>query len=145
MCGPTACALQKDLMQIRELAGSLLSRDAYDRWSYGPPEEKEENLAAMAREDREIRAQREQLSQRVQQLRASEPEAVVEWAAAHIALLEDFIAEKSADKEKNGTEIYVAEGELAEWRKLKNGEVSFVEQNVFYVHYNEKLYRSYFG
>ena len=84
MCGPTACALQKDLMQIRELAGSLLSRDAYDRWSHGPPEEKEENLAAMAREDREIRALREQLSLRVQ-------------------------------------------------------------QNVFYVHYNEKLYRSYFG
>lgn len=145
MCGPTACALQKDLMQIHALAGSLLSRDAYDRWSHAPPEKKEENLAAMAREDREIRALREQLSQRVEQLRENEPEAVAEWAAAHIALLEDFIAEKSADKEKNGTEIYVAEGELAEWRKLKNGEVSFVEQNVFYVHYDEKLYRSYFG
>lgn len=145
MCGATACSLQKDLMQIHRLAGTLLSRDGYDRWGHGSPEEKAANLEAMDSEDREIAELRKNLTARVVALRVSEPQAVVEWASAHEALLSDFIAAKSTNAEKNGTEIFVAEGELAEWRKLRDGTVSFVEQNVYYVHYNPAMYQSYFG
>ncbi len=145
MCGATACSLQKDLDQINDLAGSLLSRDGYDRWSHGSPEEKAANLEAMDREDREIKKLRDKLTIRILELRATDPAAVVEWASAHEALLTDFIRAKSVDAEKNGTEIYVAQGELEAWGKLRNGEVSTVDQNVYYVHYNPELSRSYFG
>ncbi len=85
----------------------------------------------MDREDREIKKLRDKLMERIQELRATDPAAVVEWASAHEALLTDFIQAKSVDAEKNGTEIFVAQGELEAWRKLRSGEVSTVDQNVY--------------
>jgi hypothetical protein len=68
-----------------------------------------------------------------------------QWADAHLELLQDFIRRKQADKEKYGTEIYVAGKELESWEAFKSGRVDDVDQNFYYVHYDAGLFKKCFG
>lgn len=140
------CTLERLLARRRRLGSQLLSLDAYDRWGARSTEEK----AQAAEETRELQAARAQvtaeLEAMVEQLRGRRPEAIREWALAHIELLEHFVASLGAEAEdKLSTERFVAERERDEWGEVRDGALPYVEENVFYVHLDPERYRQLFG
>ena len=75
--------------------------------------------------------------------RATCPDAVIAWAEAHIGLLERFIA--SHQGPEHSTNRFVADGEIAEWKRVKAGEIPFVDENCSYVSLDPKDHLAVFG
>ncbi len=139
-----AQSLERQVRTLRSLQGDLLGLDAYDRWSHDAPEQKDAAQREAAEKDAAFRALKQQLETQVAALRKSDPAAVSAWAEAHITLLTAFIAEAQKEADKNRTEIFVANGEIAAWKTVISGKKNFIEQNIFYVHYSPELYAQLF-
>ena len=80
----------------------------------------------------------------VESTRTTDPSAVVAWASAHIDLLERFIKACGPDDVAK-TAVFVANKEITDWRKVIDGTVAFVDENVFYVSVDRTRYAAWFG
>ena len=134
--------LERMLVRRRAIDRELLTLDAFSRW--GPKDEGEQaearaNGDRLAAEERAIDAE---LEARVKQLRAEHPEAVEAWASAHQRLLDHFL---DGLTDAQPTERSVAEKERAAWRRVAGGKKAFVDQNTYFVRYDEALFEALFG
>lgn len=144
MLAEPAVALERLLRRRRTLGGRLLNADMFDRW--GPKEGPEfeamqTESAAATREHAEVSAA---LVARSAETFARDPEAVRSWAAAHIDLLESFIATYAAEPNFS-THVFVAREESALWREVAAGTRPFVDENVYYVRVDAAQAAAYFG
>lgn len=117
--------LRQKIEDLREKSG-----DRADYIDYGKPnpaqlKEAQETLKKL---DVEIKAGQAELKQLLDTLRAQQPQVIEEWVKYHISLLEKVVAEKSTDRDA-GTRKYVAKETIADWEKLRSGEVDYVNIN----------------
>jgi hypothetical protein len=139
---PELAALESRAKAIRVAAGTLLYSDAFERW--GPKDEFERTMAiadAAAEAERTKAAAVAWIIQRVTELRATAPERVARWADAHVELLDDYLGRVAADT----TEAHVARQEREQWLELRAGQRDRVDQNGYYVRYDDARYRAWFG
>lgn len=142
---PEVRALMTELermMKLRRESGSaLITADAYERW--GPKDQPEQAATIFGAADEAANVMRETesaLEARIGALRASQPEVIAAWVAAHQALLDEFL-ERTDDR----VAASVAKEEKRKWRAVLAGKASLVHQNTFYVHYDPVLYEELFG
>ncbi len=135
---PATVALERLLRERMRFGNNLLNLDFQERW--GSVAQK----ARAAREARELDVEAKRVAAELAKLsretRAREPEAIEAWAAAHIELLDRFMADTDDDTARS-----VARRERAEWKEVAAGKLSYVKRNVFYVGYDEELARQLFG
>lgn len=139
-----AVALERLLLQRRSLSGSLLNADAFDRWGPREGPERDEMAATAASAQQEHREVTRTLAGLVESTRRTDPAAVAAWALAHIDLLERFIKACGPDDVAK-TAVFVANEEIVAWRKVIDGTVAFVDENVFYVSVDRSRYAAWFG
>lgn len=137
-----ACELERRLLRRRAIDRELLTLDAFSRW--GPRDEAKQadaraEGARLADEERAIDAE---LEARVKQLRTEDPAAVEAWASAHQRLLDHFLEGLT---EAQRTERSVAEKERAAWGRVARGKKALVDQNTYFVRYDEALFEALFG
>ncbi|MBV6492441.1 MAG: hypothetical protein LDLANPLL_00435 [Turneriella sp.] len=125
-----------------ELGNILLNLDMYERWGHGSDPAMNLELEKMGVYSAEAEQLEKQITEKVKSLPL---EIRKDWAAAHIRLLESFIAKKNADPEKYSTELFVAKEEMDSWHNLAQGKINYVSRNVFYVSYDREEYFSLFG
>ncbi len=140
-CGRGARALERLLRKRRRLAEKLLNLDMYDRWGNRSVPALNRELLRAEEYGKKLSAVERELEKRSTE---AGPEAVREWARAHLALLEDFVSKRKGRKDQS-TALFVARQELEAWRGVEERGTGFVDQNVYYIHYDESLYESYFG
>lgn len=138
---PAAVELERLLARRRALASGLLSLDMYDRWGARSDEDHRRTRDEMATLDAEQAAVVARLEARVAELRTADPEAVIRWAEAHLALLDAFLARAQPDS----TEAFVARGERQAWEEVRAGTRARVEENVYFVAPERALYAELFG
>ncbi len=144
MVCPDAVALERLLAKRRSLSGGLLYGDAFDRWG---PKEGPEYDRVMA-ETAEMQSAHARVTAEVEALSGAtwrkNPSAIVEWAQAHVDLLERFIAANAGD-EAQSTGVFVAKQEIEAWGKVARGELAYVDENGFYVHVDAGRQAEHFG
>lgn len=141
-CLPETKALEAMQRKRFELGNILLNLDMYERWGHGSDPAMNLELEKANAYATEAGGLEKQITEKVKSLPM---EIRKDWAAAHVKLLESFIAEKSADPKQNSTELFVAREEIDNWRKLAQGKIDYVSRNVFYVSYDREEYFSLFG
>ncbi len=131
---------------MRHASGALLGLDMWSRWgSRGATDEEwREYEATTAEHSRQHVEAAEQLTALVTELRTSSPVSVEAWADAHRELLEAFILE-CGDDESRSTAAFVAQEEWDAWGRVRDGELSYVDENSFYVSVDPERYRAAFG
>lgn len=139
MVGERAIELERLLARRRKLSAVLLDYDGYERWGQGSD-------PAFERHAHEARAERERISAeleaRVMQLREAEPDAVVEWAEAHLRLIDASIADAGPDLAVNA---HVAVQERIAWEAVAAGTRAYVAENTYYRSFDPRNYRREFG
>jgi hypothetical protein len=139
-----AVALERLSLQRRSLSSTLLNADAFDRWGPREGPERDAMAAAAASAEQEHQKVTRTLAGLVESTRTTDPSAVVAWASAHIDLLERFIKACGPDDVAK-TAVFVANEEITDWRKVIDGTVAFVDENVFYVSVDRTRYAAWFG
>lgn len=131
------------LKRVRQIQETLLDMEAYERWGHGTDAAMNEKLENAGDYHRE----REELVSRLKAgARTASDATLAEWAAAHIELLERYIARmEKAEGRSRRTEISVAQDEREAWERLARREIELVDQNTHYVRYDSKRYKKYFG
>lgn len=137
-----ARGLERLLARRRAIDTELFTLDAAERWGACDTDAREEARAEGGRRISEKCAIDAELTARVARLRVDDPAALQEWASAHRALLERFLAQLT---DAQRTERMVAEGERAAWEAVSRGEAAFVDQNTHYVRYDSALFAALFG
>lgn len=133
-----AIALERLLRRRRELGNNLLNIDMQERWgSDAQKAEARRDGLKLGAEAREVDAELEALAAATWR---AEPDATRAWAAAHVTLLDRFLAETDDDVGRN-----VATEERGQWQEVARGERSCVRGNVFYVRFDPALYEELFG
>ena len=135
---PQIRALEQLLARKKQLTSLGVSLDGYHRWGNGGDPEFE---ARATRELAELPEVKQKLAAMVGDLKASDPQILVEWADAHLALLEDYL-ERVPEK---STEAFVAREERTKWRKVRAGKLDYVEENPVYVKPDPDVYERLFG
>jgi hypothetical protein len=141
---PAAVALERLLLQRRSLSSTLLNADGFDRWGPREGPERDAMAAVAASAQQEHQEVTSALAGLVESTRTTDPAAVAAWALAHIDLLERFIKACGPDDVAK-TAVFVANQEMVEWRKVIDGTVAFVDQNVFYVSVDRTRHGAWFG
>jgi hypothetical protein len=136
-------SLERLLIRRRRVGAELVYLDGFDRWGPKSGPEFDANMKAAG----ELFAERSRVTTELRTLsdttRATCPDAVIAWAEAHIGLLERFIA--SHQGPEHSTNRFVADGEIAEWKRVKAGEIPFVDENCSYVSLDPKDHLAVFG
>ncbi len=131
-------ALEKLLARKKELASLLVCLDGYSRWGGGSDEAWANGARTRAEEHPRVTAQ---LEKKIAELKKSRPAAIVQWAEAHVAVLDDFLERVP----KDGTKAFVAREEREQWIDVREGKRDYVEENPVYVHPDPELYQRLFG
>jgi hypothetical protein len=132
--------LETLLATVRLASAELLNLDMYDRWGGGRDEAMNRKMERGGEFSAAKSSAQERLNLLVPQLRKADPQAVESWADAWIKLLTGFSAET-----EDSTAKFVADEEIGEWEKVKNGSLNFPEQNTFYIRLNPLKYAEAFG
>lgn len=141
-CSPESCKLEKLMRERKRLGNILLNLDMYDRWGHGSDSKMNTELQKWS----DYQKQHDHVSTRIEKAVAdAAPEAIEQWCDAHIELLETYIETMRKNEKQNSTHIYVAKEEKTGWKKVRREKSGYVQQNVFYVHYDPQLYRRFFG
>ena len=136
---PSVLELQQLLHRRRHQSGASLSMEMYERWGPRDKASQRKNAEEAARVAAEARAVEAELVERVRELRADDPDAVVAWARAHQDLLRRFL-----DSTEDQTARYVANEELEHWQQVVDGTRDWVRGNTFYVRYDRERYAALF-
>ncbi len=131
-------ALERLLARRKQLCSLLISLDGYSRWGGGSDEDWANEAAKEAAQHPQVTAK---LQQKIDELKANHPEAIVEWADAHIAVLDDYLNRVAEDS----TEAFVASEERGQWLQVRAGKLDFVEENPVYVRPDHRVYQRLFG
>lgn len=138
--------LENWLSKLRVSGAFLLDQDTWDRFGRAHASDEEiDERTARERQMTELRAVSiKALDQLVPVLRRDAPEAIVQWADAHDALLSRFIASTTATG-PDAVAIGVAKQERGAWQAVKRGEQNYVDGNSFFIQFDRELYRQLFG
>jgi hypothetical protein len=137
----SAARLARLYVLRREQSDAGLCLDGYERWGHGSRyDEKERHIALVA----QIPATEAEIEELTERLREREPDALGYFVDAQVRLLRHYL-DAIADKEEASTERFVARRELDAWEELRRGELSRVEQNVYFVKLDVKLFIELFG
>ncbi|MBI3166084.1 MAG: hypothetical protein HYZ24_15485 [Chloroflexi bacterium] len=120
--------LEKLRQKIEDLRAK--SGDRADFIDYGKPNpaQLKEAQETIKKLDLEIKTGQAELKQLLDNLRKQQPQIIEEWVKYHVSLLERIIAENSTDRNA-GTRKYVAKETIANWEKVRLGEVDYVNIN----------------
>ena len=141
-CSPAVCQIERLMKKRRRLSNILLNLDMYERWGGSQDSSMNAELSRAA----DYSVQNEQARQEIIQLAGRlSPADRRAWAEAHLALLQDFLADCRADGQNTSTEEFVAREESTGWQEVASGTADLVQQNIFYIRYKNELYQQYFG
>lgn len=150
----TSTAPSAHLVELERLLGRL--RDAkggqthYDMWDhYGRGTATEEQVAAMEADvaacTKVYRESQAALEALVAKLRAESPLDVQSWADAHAAYLDGEIADHVARGDGENSSVDLARRDRAEWVKVREGGLAFVNELIGYAAEGRQRYRELFG
>ena len=139
--------LEQLLAKIRNAGNIQLNYDMWDRHGreHASPEQRATMDADFANASRERDAAKTALEALVAATRVEAPAEIAAWADAHEAYLAAFVDDCAAQGESDGTAVFVASRERAEWGEVRAGSRAFVDENVFYVRLEVERYRRVFG
>ena len=120
--------LEKQRQKIEDLREQSGDRANYIDYGKPNPEQLKEAQETLKKLDAEIKAGQVELKQTLDALRSQQPQIIEEWVKYHISLLESVIAEKATDRDA-GTRRYVAKQTIADWEKVRAGELDYVNIN----------------
>lgn len=144
MVPKAAIELERLLRRRKELCNILVNVDGFDRW--GPKDGAEaariyaEGAAAQKEHDEVSRL----LAARSAELWQREPDTIRAWAAAHVDLLERFVAAHAGDPSAD-TARFVAKQELGKWAEVARGALAYVDENCAYVSVDRARHAELFG
>ncbi|MCO4748078.1 MAG: hypothetical protein KC912_25010 [Proteobacteria bacterium] len=135
-------AAERVLRQRFANAGASLGLDAAERWGPQDPD----SLRRLAEETHRLNEERRTLEAAIREraARVRESGEVAVWSAAHVRLLDAFIAASAGD-ENASTHVSVASEERAAWETFSAEDERPPKQNCFYVTYDPELYEALFG
>jgi len=139
--------LETHLRVRRNAVNALVSLDGEDRWGYPGPERLDQMAEESAARREQIRVAERALEHMVLSLRESDPTALEAWITAQELLLDTYLHELAQHPEPDRvtTEVFVAQGERNSWNRVRAGDLTFVDQNSFYVRPPRELYLHLFG
>jgi len=137
----------ESLRQDAQLCGGRAS-SLYDYLDRGNPDPQQRREAMVEIADCEERSAeiRQQLRETIAALRTDEPQAVEEWVAWHMSMLEHIIEEGAADPDARtpgsdpAVRLHVAKETLEQWKQVLAGTLHFVHINDYYLSdYNDDV------
>lgn len=144
-CPPVVCDVERWLHRGKNNRVAGVALDSWDRW--GPKTEEhvaDANALGTRLWERKVRVE-EGLKQAVTTLDAKHRTLLAE---AHITLLQDVIARRTAEAASSAmsrTAIPVANEEIKAWRDFADDGGELPRQNGHYIHYDSDLYAELFG
>lgn len=120
--------LEKMRQKIEDL--NFQSGDRANFIDYGKPNpaQLKEAQETIKRLDVEAKTTQAELKQMLDTLRKQQPQVIEEWVKYHVSLLDLIVAENSTDRNA-GTRKYMAKESIANWEKVRSGEVGYVGIN----------------
>lgn len=138
--------LETHLAELRVAGAFLLDQDTWER--FGRAHASDQEIAERTHRERHMIERRDAsiaaLDALVPTLRETDPQAIIAWAEAHLALLDHFIATTTTQAAPDAVAVGVAKQERAGWDAVKRGEQPYVDGNSFFIRFDRELYRALF-
>jgi hypothetical protein len=140
-CSQQACQIGQLLREGLELVNVSLNLEMYERWGGGS--DPVMNAALNDNSHYEKCRQNEVAAKAA--LKSALPDIRVEVATAYIFMLRHFLDKCEKAEYDTKTAQFVANKEIELWAQYQNSEIDFVDQNGYYINYEQPLFEAFFG
>lgn len=140
-CSPQACQIGQLLRQRLELINVSLNLEMYERWGGGS----DAKMNAALKDNSHDEKCRQNEAATKAAMKSAQPDVRVEVATAYIFMLRHFLDKCEKAEYDTKTAQFVANKELELWAQYQGSEIDFVDQNGYYIHYEQPLFEAFFG
>jgi hypothetical protein len=140
-CSPQACQIAQLLREGLRLGNISLNLEMYERWGGGNNAEMNEAL----KDNSHYEKSRQNALDIKSAMQTAAADIRAEVATAYIFMLRHFLDKCEKAEYDTKTAQFVANKEIELWAQYQRSEIDFVDQNGYYINYEQPLFEAFFG